>query len=492
METADEIASGSPGIGRSYRSRALTSTRYGSAPPAGAVSRSAPATGPGSAGPPAQTPAADGLTSAKLTWPRQRLDKKLSTAPLPNAEKSRSITLRFLSVYFAAYILFTKILSDIVRIPRVNTPNLGLDPTISSFVLWVAHKISPSSGHLEIIGGSGDKLYDWVLTGLLLLASVAITGIWLLIEPRIDGRRSRGWGRLVLRMALGATLIEYGSMKVFPDQMPEPSLVRLLEPYGQFSLFSSLWANIGASPAYEMTLGIIEIVTGVLVILPLTELLGALMAVGVTSQVFVLNLTYDVPVKLFSFHLLLMAVVLSAPDAGRLWKAVARPGTKASTSLALLLLSIYVVGAGLWFSGKWWTGPYGGGQARTPLYGVWTIDRMTIDGIERAPLVTDYERWRRVVIQSGATGVNLAFWRMNDTAEELTARIDVRLRTIVISAPTGVQESILRFSQADSSHLDLEGTVHGRALRMVTHAEPASFPLLRRDFHWIQEHALTR
>ena len=38
-----------------------------------------------------------------------------------------------------------------------------------------------------------------------------------------------------------------------------------------------------------------------------------------TTQIFVLNMTYDVPVKLFSFHLMVMSLVLLAPDARRLF-----------------------------------------------------------------------------------------------------------------------------------------------------------------------------
>src|SRR5205807_3997106 len=47
-------------------------------------------------------------------------------------------------------------------------------------------------------------------------------------------------------------------------------------------------------------------------------LLGALCAAGATLQVFLLNMCYDVPVKLMSGHLLLMALTLIVPDVPRL------------------------------------------------------------------------------------------------------------------------------------------------------------------------------
>ena len=49
-----------------------------------------------------------------------------------------------------------------------------------------------------------------------------------------------------------------------------------------------------------------------------TVLLGGMGAAGVMNVV-LLNYCYDVPVKLLSTHLFLMALFLLVPDAGRLW-----------------------------------------------------------------------------------------------------------------------------------------------------------------------------
>ena len=43
----------------------------------------------------------------------------------------------------------------------------------------------------------------------------------------------------------------------------------------------------------------------------------ALRTVAVMANVFMLNLCYDVPVKLFSFQVLLLAIVVAAPDVPR-------------------------------------------------------------------------------------------------------------------------------------------------------------------------------
>jgi hypothetical protein len=74
----------------------------------------------------------------------------------------------------------------------------------------------------------------------------------------------------------------------------------------------------GSFPAYKIFAGCAETLGGLLLILPRTATLGALVCLADLTQVFVLNMMYAVPVKLFSFHLILFAVFLLAPGARRL------------------------------------------------------------------------------------------------------------------------------------------------------------------------------
>jgi hypothetical protein len=64
------------------------------------------------------------------------------------------------------------------------------------------------------------------------------------------------------------------------------------------------------SPAYESFTGTVELLGGVLLFFPRTTLLGALICLIGAGEVFVLNLTYDVPVKL--------SVVSPGPDGANL------------------------------------------------------------------------------------------------------------------------------------------------------------------------------
>jgi hypothetical protein len=177
------------------------------------------------------------------------------------------------------------------------------------------------AGHL--FGEPGkmvDKICDWAHVCLLLALATGVTVIWSLFDRR---RKSyllfHEWLRVGVRLGLGTTMLSYGVSKAVPLQMGHgPSLTRLVEPFGSFSPMGALWTFMGSSPAYQSFTGCTEILGGVLLLIPQTALLGALISFAVSFQIFVLNMTYDVPVKLFSFHLALLSLFLILPDWPRL------------------------------------------------------------------------------------------------------------------------------------------------------------------------------
>src|SRR5262249_46216957 len=72
------------------------------------------------------------------------------------------------------------------------------------------------------------------------------------------------------------------------------------------------------SPVYTSFTGGAEVLGGLLLLFRRTTTLGALVVAGVMANVVVLNISYDVCVKLGSMHILLAALFLLAPDAQRL------------------------------------------------------------------------------------------------------------------------------------------------------------------------------
>jgi hypothetical protein len=285
----------------------------------------------------------------------------------------------------------------------------------------------------------------------------------------------------------------------------------MLEPYGHFSLMAVLWSKIGSSTAYEIFTGCAELLAAILLMIPGLSTLGALIAIPVTFQIWMLNMTYDVPVKLFSLHLLAMSGLLILPDLRRLLsffilKRVTEPPREGHLFRSLrahrIALGLQVVFAAfvLW-------GGYQGGKAgaaarlngpKPPLYGIWNIDRMMIDGVERAPLLTDYDRWRRMVVQFPGS---IQFQRMNDTWAGFAATTDLTAKTIVFTTFANPQaaaqnpanaerKEIGRFTieQPTPERMILAGTLSGKTFRMETsYFDPETFRLKAATFKWIQD-----
>jgi hypothetical protein len=390
------------------------------------------------------------------------------------------VAFRFFGLYFFLYVAMTQMLSALILLPVGSLPDLSA--FMHRVVAWTGDRVF----HVTVkpaLSGSGDKLYDWVQVFCLLVIAAAGCALWSAIERRAYDRIYR-WFRVFVRFSLGSTLISYGFVKVFPLQMPAPQLTRLLEPYGNFSPMGVLWYSIGASFPYERLVGLAEVIGGGLLFFPRTQLAGALICLCTTVQVFVLNMTYDVPVKLFSFHLVLMSAVLIAPYAKQICGVVfGAPSRFRWASAAQMVFGLYLLSMTSYGASKAWA-TRGPNAPKPPLYGIWTIDTMVIDGVERLPLVTDYERWRRVIVRDATT---IAFWRMDDTFMSLGATVNMGAKTITLARGTDAAGSF-RFEQPSPGLLILDGTIDKHTLLMKTKlVDHTKFQLLSRGFRWVQE-----
>jgi hypothetical protein len=98
--------------------------------------------------------------------------------------------------------------------------------------------------------------------------------------------------------------------------------------------------------------------------------------------------------------------------------------------------------------------------------------------------VTDYERWRRVVIQN-ATSVT--FWRMDDTPLTYQGKIDLDAKTITLTPPSN-STSVFAIRQPAADRLVLDGDLEGKTLHIeTTYVDRGRFLLVNRGFNWVQE-----
>jgi uncharacterized membrane protein YphA (DoxX/SURF4 family) len=417
------------------------------------------------------------------------------------------VVLRFCLVYFGLFCLTTQVLGGLINIPKVDIPDLAALPPLRQLIFWVAADLFRAPRPLVYNGsGSGDKTFDWVMCFCFLIIAALATAIWSILDrKRASYIGMYKWFRLFLRFALGSQMLTYGFVKVFPMQMPFPGLVRLLEPFGNFSPMGVLWYSIGASPAYERLCGSAELLAGILLLIPGLTLLGALVTAAVTSEIFILNMTYDVPVKILSVHLLLIAFFLASPELSRLTDFFLRNRAVAASSqpnlfrtqranriatAAQLVFALWLVGSNIY--GSWTQWPvWGGGQPLSPLYGIWKVDTHSIDGHERSPLIGDYGRWRRIVFDSPDY---VAYQRMDDSFGNFNCAIDQKNQTIALTkADDKKWKGLLHYQRPKPGQLILDGDVGGHPMHMqLALFDRSKFQLVGRGFHWVQEYPYNR
>jgi hypothetical protein len=340
----------------------------------------------------------------------------------------------------------------------------------------------------------------------LLAVAIAGTCLWSVVDRRrTEYNLLDKWFRVFLRFAIAGQLFIYGIVKVIPMQMPFPYLSKLLERFGDFSPMGVLWSSVGASPAYERFVGSAELLAGLLLVVPATCMLGALICLIDMIEVFALNMTYDVPVKLFSFQMILMAVFLLVPERRRLMQfcfrscaieACARPrlfaGQRANriAIAAQVIFGLLLLGVGLHNARQEWF-EFGGGAPKSPLYGIWNVDEMSIDGVVRAPLLTDYGRWRRVVFDFPQF---MTFQRMDDSFGRFAITYDPKANKLTLNKRNDKNwKGELTVQRQSTGRMVLDGELAQHKTRMqLSSVDPAKFLLESRGFHWVQDYPFNR
>jgi uncharacterized membrane protein YphA (DoxX/SURF4 family) len=415
------------------------------------------------------------------------------------------IAFRFCLVYFGLFCLLTQIFGGLLPIPLDFPDPSNFWPT-RQIVTWTEVHVFGVTHPLVYMGGSGDKVFDWVLVFCLLVVAAVSTIVWSFLDRRrLNYVTLNKWFRVAIRFALASQMLGYGMTKVVPLQMPFPYLTKLLEPFGHFSPMNVLWFSVGASPGYEMFAGSAEVLAGILLIIPATATLGALVCLADCIQIFTLNMTYDVPVKLFSFHLLLMSLFLLAPELRRLadfFVLNRAPGRSTQPPLfrtrranrfavvAQVVFGMCLLGMNIYSIWSTWS-TYGIGAPKSALYGIWNVDQLSIDGQVHPPLLTDADRWRRVVFEFPDA---MTFQKMDDSFAYYGAAINTGDKSIALTKFKDESwKANFKFQRPAANQLTLDGEMDHHKIHMQLQlVDRNSFTLVNRRFHWVQEFPFQR
>lgn len=413
------------------------------------------------------------------------------------------IAFRFVFVYFLLYNLFIPLhllpFPPFSQIYRLYSWLCSLAVHWTSLhLLHLTHNFA--TDYLNTSAGSKDTTFDYVQALCFLIIAVIATLIWSLLDRRRQNYQwLHKWFIVYLRLSLAATMIPYGAAKIFPAQFPTLSLSKLLDTYGNSAPSSLLWTFMGASRSYSIFGGVTELIGGMLLILPQLATLGALISAAVMANVLMLNVGYDVGVKLGCIHLVLIAILIFLPDGLQLVDFFVRHRTARLTpaqplfrkvwlnrvSVALQLAFGFVL---LVHDLQAWHhfGAQIEADRKTELSGIWSVDDFNFDSQTRPPLLTDPVRWQRFIIEArdgaviqGMTGpMQYVYFHPNARGKGFTLTR--------YGDPDWVAE--FNYDNSDPNLLLLTGRLNGRPASIKLHKEDESkFPLKSNGFHWIQD-----
>lgn len=237
-----------------------------------------------------------------------------------------------------------------------------------------------------------------------------------------------------------------------------------------------------------------------------TTLLGALVCIGVMSNVVMLNFSYDVPVKLYSSHLLAMAVFLVLPDLRRMAGALVLNREAAPARLqplferrllnrgALAIRTAFVAGlvAQMLFVSYDAAAEYGHLSPKPPFHGIWNVEEFELDGQVRPALITDKARWLRLIFEWPEY---VSIQPMDESRGQFhLLKLDAGSRKMVLTKFREPEwRSELAIRKPGPGLLELEGMYDGKKVRArLRRVDEMSYPLLGRGFHWINEYPYNR
>lgn len=201
------------------------------------------------------------------------------------------------------------------------------------FIAFLAHSIFKN--RLARIDFSSDSLSMYLLVGILFLISILFSSFkYFKIQRKFFDN--------LFGFYLVLILLKYGFDKVFKAQfyLPEPNI--LFTRFGNLDRDILFWSTMGISYSYSLILGIIEVGVAILLLIPRTKIIGAILSSFVFLQIISINLSFDISVKFFSSVLFLISIYVSRHFWIKIWNVLIPEKNTDSSNIWIqrLLLSL--------------------------------------------------------------------------------------------------------------------------------------------------------
>jgi hypothetical protein len=431
-------------------------------------------------------------------------------APAPAWPVWQRVLFRFFAVYFLLQIAPWDWFRAIPGVPFV----LRLYDTVNDWAVRAsnAHLIHVRDT-LVPMNGSGDTSYAWAQLWMYVVLAAVACVVWSILDrKRQNYERPAYWLRLVVRYYIATAALGYGIIKLFVLQMYFPTISQLATPLGDLLPMRFSWLFIGYSTPYQIFSGAMETTAGLLLLSRRTVTAGLFAATGAFMNVVMINLAYDVPVKLYASHLLLACVFLLALDAPRLLSFLflnrgAPPTAAYDPSFTrpwqrwgAIAVKVFILYQILWLPLRSSYTRYEALQKPAPSgpfrAGVYDVRHFVVNG-DTVPLTsTDTLRWKDVIFDSNAAGsVNTSdgvFWQRYHRGY-FRYRPDTAAHTAAVWKTSTIPGDstflfTMRYEVPDTSTVRLFTVIRGDSVHAELVRVPRHFQLAERQFHWLSEY----
>lgn len=361
------------------------------------------------------------------------------------------------------------------------------------------------------INGSGDTSYAWAQIWMLL--SIAVLGclIWSIVDrKRNDYRHLNYWLCIITRYFIALMAFSYGIIKLFGQQMPFPSETMMATNLGDLLPMRLSWIFIGYSTPYQFFSGLMEVVTGLLLLSRRTATLGIMVGTAVFINVMAMNLSYDIPVKLFSMELVLMCLYLLANEYDRIacFLFLNRPAgicclyqynyPKKWMRITRIILKLAFIGCFVgytFYSCFEFSREFDATKEVKPIKtGLYDVPVYVVNKDTVANLVSDTLRWQDIIFEKGGRGSI----KTGDTAFRHIYRrayfyydIDSAKQLLNFTKMPGDSVNFIlsmHYQLPDSNTINLWGVRKSDSLFIELKRSTRHFQLGERQFHWLSEY----
>lgn len=371
-------------------------------------------------------------------------------------------------------------------------------PFLEQLVVWFGKTFLHLDDLHQITNtGSGDTTYDYVLILVIVILSLLLTIIICFIDrQRASYRQLYLFTIVIARYYVAFTMLSYGFAKLFDGQFPANGYTRLEQKVGDMSPMGMVWAFMGASRAYTFVSGLLEFIGGVLLLFRKTKTIGALFSMAVMLNVALLNYMYDVPVKIFSTHIVLLCMFILTFDLKLLYNFFIRHRAekldynklhvrKKWMQVSLRAIKVLFIAAILWNNYYFVKATLN--KKPVPMEGMYAVNTFVLnhDTLPVIPNKKDSVGWSKIFVQyPGSISVKFN----SDTTLWKRVTVDTVKKTFAINNRDSTHYALLHYTVRNDT-VAFKGIVKSDTVTVIsTRKQKKDYSLANRGFHWINEY----